>query len=29
MELANTDDPRRVLDRARRARSRFEEILAS
>jgi sugar phosphate isomerase/epimerase len=29
MELANTDDPRRVLDRARRARSRFEEILTS
>jgi sugar phosphate isomerase/epimerase len=29
MELANTDDPRSVLDRARRARSRFEEILAS
>ncbi len=29
MELANTDDPRRVLDRARRARSRFEETLAS
>lgn len=29
MELANTDDPRRVLDRAHRARSRFEEILAS
>jgi sugar phosphate isomerase/epimerase len=29
MELANTDDPRRVLDRARRARLRFEEILAS
>lgn len=29
MELANTDDPARVLDRARRARSRFEEILAS
>jgi sugar phosphate isomerase/epimerase len=29
MELANTDDPQRVLDRARRARTRFEEILAS
>jgi sugar phosphate isomerase/epimerase len=29
MELANTDDPARVLERARRARSRFEEILAS
>jgi sugar phosphate isomerase/epimerase len=29
MELANTDDPQRVLDRARRARSRFKEILAS
>jgi sugar phosphate isomerase/epimerase len=29
MELANADDPRSVLDRARRARSRFEEMLAS
>jgi len=29
MELANTDDPAKVLERARRARVRFEEILAS
>lgn len=29
MELANTDDPQRVLARGRSARQRFEEILAS
>jgi sugar phosphate isomerase/epimerase len=28
-ELANTDDPARVLDRARSARKRFEEMLVS
>jgi sugar phosphate isomerase/epimerase len=28
-ELAGTDDPQRVLERARAARLRFEEILAS